>query len=78
MKERMPKTTPRPTPEKPVGAELGKKALNVFPLPAFAIAIVARRKNTITSTVSRVRSTWTEVLMLRTDRNKTIAMKTKA
>ena len=50
----------------------------MLPLPAIAIAIVARSRKTITSIVSRVRSTRTEVLTLRTERTTTIAMKTKA
>jgi hypothetical protein len=78
MKERMPKTTPIPTPDSPLGEELGLKAPRVFPLPAEAIAIVARSRKTTTSTASRVRSTRTEVLMLRTDRTTTMAMKTNA
>jgi hypothetical protein len=39
MKERMPKTTPRPTPENPVGDAEGVNTVSVLLLPAFAIAI---------------------------------------
>src|SRR4029077_11827056 len=78
MKDRIPKTTPRPTPEKPFGAELGEKAERVFPFPAFAMAIVAKSKKTMTSMLNNVRSTRTDVLMLRTDRIVMTAMKMKA
>ncbi len=71
----MPKTTPRPTPENPVGADDGEKKAGVLcSLPADAMATAASTRKMSTSRASNVRSRLTEALMLRADSPNTMAM----
>src|SRR5205823_8715973 len=71
--ERIPKTTPRPTPDNPVGDADGVKTISVLLLPAFTIAITPSSTKTSTSTISKVRSTWTDAFILRIAKPTTIA-----
>ena len=64
MNDRRPNTTPSPTPDTPLGDELTRNTLVVFPVPAVAMARIPRARKMTTSKASSVRSRLTEALML--------------
>ena len=74
MKDRIPKTTPSPTPLTPSGADVGSITAAVLPGPAWVTATMARIRKITTSAASRARSMLTDALMLRADSPSTSAI----